>query len=313
MLQTTRAEKTPLQLQLNKLSIWLAIIAGAALALMLVMGLLRGQSFDSLLPVAVAMAMAAVPTGLPTVVTTMLSIGTMELAKINAIVKQLPSVETLGSTSAICSDKTGTLTLNQMMARAFFTAGRLYTVTGNGYRLAGQIQRTLGAEEPTPDFVYMACALCSDAAIRDGQCVGDPTEGALDVLAQKGGINVDAVRESHPRMAEVPFDSDYKFMATFAFLHLFTALETRFPHESAFSQITFSSRTYNLVMLVVLFNTFLAVEWNLANRVFSTAGLDTTQWLLCFVAALPLLILWEILKFLGRRLSKTGKIRPEEW
>jgi P-type Ca2+ transporter type 2C len=215
MLQSTKAEKTPLQLQLDRLSIWLAVIAGAALLIMIGIGLFRGETFDSLLPVAVAMAIAAVPTGLPTVVTTMLSIGTTELAKINSIVKQLPSVETLGSTSAICSDKTGTLTLNQMMVRAFFTAGRLYNVTGSGYSFEGQIQRTLGAEEPTPDFVYMACALCIDAAIRDGKCVGDPTEGALYVLAQKGGLNVDAVRESYPRMAEVPFDSDYKFMATF--------------------------------------------------------------------------------------------------
>ena len=182
---------------------------------MIALGLFRGETFDSLLPVAVAMAIAAIPTGLPTVVTTMLSIGTTELAKINSIVKQLPSVETLGSTSAICSDKTGTLTMNQMMVRAFFTAGRLYNVTGSGYSFEGQVQRTMGDEEPAPDFVYMACALCIDAAIRDGKCVGDPTEGALYVLAQKGGVNVEAVRESHPRIAEVPFDSDYKFMATF--------------------------------------------------------------------------------------------------
>jgi Ca2+-transporting ATPase len=215
MLQTTKAEKTPLQLQLNKLTIWLGIIAGAALFIMIAIGLFRGESFQSLLPIAVAMAIAAIPEGLPTVVTTMLAIGTTELVKINAIVKQLPSVETLGSTSAICSDKTGTLTLNQMMVREFFTAGRRYTVTGSGYDFEGHIQRTIGDEEPTPDFVFMACALCIDAAIRDGKCVGDPTEGALYVLAQKGGLDVDAVRESYPRIAEVPFDSDYKFMATF--------------------------------------------------------------------------------------------------
>jgi Ca2+-transporting ATPase len=102
-------------------------------------------------------------------------------------------------------------------------------------------------------------------------------------------------------------------LATFAFFHLFSALETRFPRESVFSQVTFRSRTYNIIMLVVLLNTFLAVEWNLLNKLFGTGDLTTLQWALCFLAALPLLLLWEIAKFVQRRRIAAGKVELPEW
>ena len=142
------------------------------------------------------------------------ALGTQQLAEKGAIIKRLRSVETLGSTSAICSDKTGTLTLNQMTARELVLAGRRYSVDGRvlnrGADPAGR-RRGRPAVRADPH----AMALCSDATVTDGQIVGDPTEAALVVLAAKGGIDVPDTRKAYPRVAEVPFDSAYKYMATF--------------------------------------------------------------------------------------------------
>jgi Ca2+-transporting ATPase len=162
----------------------------------------------------VAIAVAALPTGLPTVVTTLLSLGTQELAKENAILKDISSVETLGSTSAINSDKTGTLTLNQMTAREMLFAGNRYRITGSGYSSEGHLERTGDREAPL-ESALLAMSLSSDASVRDGELVGDPTEGALVTLASKGGLDVDGERSQHPRIALVPFDSAYKLMASF--------------------------------------------------------------------------------------------------
>jgi P-type Ca2+ transporter type 2C len=215
MLSQVQQEKTPLTKQLDQLTVLITIMAGAALILVIVIGLLRGQSFDDLFLIGISLAVAAIPTGLPAVVTTMLSLGTQALAAKGAIVKRLRSVETLGSTSAICSDKTGTLTLNQMTARQLVIAGRRYSVEGEGYSTEGRILRT-GGETDTPlDPFVLPMALANDASVHDGEIVGDPTEAALVVLAAKGGLDVDETRRIHPRVGEVPFDSDYKFMATF--------------------------------------------------------------------------------------------------
>jgi P-type Ca2+ transporter type 2C len=130
-------------------------------------------------------------------------------------VKRLRSVETLGSTSAICSDKTGTLTLNQMTARELVVVGRRYSIEGEGYSTEGRILRIAGETETSLDPFLLPMALANDAAVRDGEIVGDPTEAALVVLAAKGGFDVDETRRSFPRVGEVPFDSEYKFMATF--------------------------------------------------------------------------------------------------
>jgi P-type Ca2+ transporter type 2C len=190
-------------------------MAAAALAFVVLIGLIRGESFDDLFLVGISLAIAAIPTGLPAVVTTMLSLGTQALAANGAIVKRLRSVETLGSTSAICSDKTGTLTLNQMTARQLIVAGRRYSVDGQGYSTEGKILRVAGETDTALDPFLMPMALANDAAVHDGEIVGDPTEAALVVLAAKGGLDVDETRRLYPRVAEVPFDSDYKFMATF--------------------------------------------------------------------------------------------------
>ena len=215
MLAGVQQEKTPLTRQLDQLTVLITIMAAVALALVVVFGLLRGDDFDELFVIGIALAIAAIPTGLPAVVTTMLSLGTQALAAKGAIVKRLRSVETLGSTSAICSDKTGTLTLNQMTARELVVVGRRYAIEGEGYSTEGRILRVAGETDTAFDPFLLPMALANDAAVRDGEIVGDPTEAALVVLAAKGGLDVAETRRLYPRVAEVPFDSEYKFMATF--------------------------------------------------------------------------------------------------
>jgi P-type Ca2+ transporter type 2C len=215
LLATTEADKTPLQKQLDGLSKVIGSIAGVALLLVIAIGLVRGESFDTLFITGVALAVAAIPTGLPAVVTALLSIGTRELARRNAIVKRLPAVETLGSTSVICSDKTGTLTLNKMTARELAIPGQhRFTVSGEGYSTDGEIKH-VGGLNIDMDPYLLPMILCADAVLDGEDLIGDPTEGALIVLAAKGGLDIAETRSSYPRIAEVPFDSDYKFMATF--------------------------------------------------------------------------------------------------
>ena len=215
MLANTETEKTPLQKQLDGLSKVIASIAGLALAIVVGLGLLRDESFETLFVTGVTLAVAAIPTGLPAVVTALLSLGTREIARRNAIVKRLPAVETLGSTSAICSDKTGTLTLNKMTAREMAIPGHnRFTVTGEGYRTEGEIKH-VGGERFDLDPYLLPGILCADAVLDGESLIGDPTEGALIVLGAKGGLDIDETRASYPRVAEVPFDSEYKFMATF--------------------------------------------------------------------------------------------------
>ncbi|MFF0105659.1 cation-translocating P-type ATPase [Streptomyces hirsutus] len=216
MLHSAKPGPTPLQRQIDTLSRTLALIAGLVIALVFVLGLVRGQDFGDLFISAVSLAVAAIPEGLPAVVAFTLAMGTGRMAKKGAIVKKLASVETLGSTTQICTDKTGTLTLNQMTAREMLLAGRRLTLSGEGYSSEGRIRTTDGQPLPqTLDHALTAMGLCTDAVIRDGEVVGDPTEGALVVLAEKGGIDVTGLRQERPRRLEVPFDSDYKFMATF--------------------------------------------------------------------------------------------------
>jgi P-type Ca2+ transporter type 2C len=217
MLHEAEPEPTPLQRQIDALSRTLALIAGGVIVVVFVLGLLRGQDFAALFVSAVSLAVAAIPEGLPAVVAFTLAMGTTRLARRGAIVKRLASVETLGSTSQVCTDKTGTLTLNQMTAQELRMAGpRRFTVSGEGYSTEGRIRTTDGSSLPdTLEDTLVAMALCTDSELRDGEVVGDPTEGALLVLAEKGGIDTAALRRDKPRVAEVPFDSGYKFMATF--------------------------------------------------------------------------------------------------
>ena len=216
MLQRQDESKSPLTVQLEKLTKQLVMIAGLALVTSIVLNMARGLSFTEVFTVAVAFAIAAIPTGLPAVVTTILSRGTRLLADANAIIKRLRSTETLGATSAICSDKTGTLTLNQMTAVELTIPGRRYTISGSGYSTEGKIKRVAGEPEiPLEQFMF-PLALAADAVVTGaGEMIGDPTEGALVVLAEKGGVDPVTTRERYPRVAELPFDTAYKLMATF--------------------------------------------------------------------------------------------------
>ena len=147
--------------------------------------------------------------------TAILAMGTTTLAKANAIMKRLRSTETLGSTSAICSDKTGTLTLNQMTAVEMAIPGRRYAIDGNGYSTAGTIKKVAGQPDVDLEQFMQPLVLACDAVAKDGELIGDPTEGALVVLGEKGGLAAVATRETYPRVAELPFDTAYKLMATF--------------------------------------------------------------------------------------------------
>ena len=213
---------TPLQKQLDGLSKRLAVIAVVAVGLVFILQLVQGEDLAQATIGAVALAVAAIPEGLPAVVTVTLAVGVSQMAKKNAIVKRLHSVETLGSTTTICSDKTGTLTLNQMTAREVVRGDHVWTVKGEGYSTAGEFLDADGSLVDGDSLVptLVPAALCADAVARTGpdgrpEVVGDPTEVALVVLAAKTGIDVEALRTERPRLGEVPFDSTTKYMATF--------------------------------------------------------------------------------------------------
>lgn len=219
LLREAAPEKTPLQRQLDHLAHSLAKLAGVIVGLVFLIGLIRGEDISDLLLTAVALAVASIPEGLPAVTAVTLAIGVSKMARENAIVKRLASVETLGSTTVICSDKTGTLTLNQMTAEEIVVTGRRLAITGDGYAPEGEIQG-LDDVPIALDEVLEPMALCSDATVRfddeEGvwRLVGDPTEGALVVLAGKGGVDPATRRAERPRVGEVPFDSAHKLMAT---------------------------------------------------------------------------------------------------
>ena len=216
LLGSTAEEKTTLQRSIDQLARLLTYVALIVVAVVFVLGLLRGDSWEDLFLTAVSLAVATIPEGLTAVVAFTLAMGASRLAARGAIIKQLSAVETLGSTSQICTDKTGTLTLNEMTVRRLYTAsGRVFRVSGSGYSTEGAVLSADGRPAPALSVAFLGFALCNDASVRDGVLTGDPTEGALVVLAEKGGIDAEGARASHPRIAEVPFDSDYKFMATF--------------------------------------------------------------------------------------------------
>jgi Ca2+-transporting ATPase len=215
MLSATAMEKSPLTKELNTLTLWIAGAAGLTMVLMFAAGRSRGEAWDVLFISAVSLAIAAIPEALPTVSQMILSLGSLDLARRNAIVKELPAVETLGFTSAINSDKTGTLTMNQMTAVEVLDPTDRYTISGSGYGLEGQVHHAAGKSD-TIEAAILPFIVASDAKLVDGKVVGDPTEGALLVLGHKAGLDIDGTRDSLPRLATLPFDPGYKLMATFS-------------------------------------------------------------------------------------------------
>ena len=222
MLQTVKTGKTPLQENLGKLGHMLARAALVVVAIIVALGLFRGQPFIEMLVFGIALAVAVVPEALPAVVTISLAIGVQRLVKRGALMRRLPAVETLGSTSVICSDKTGTLTKDEMTARRLFVGGQLLEVSGAGYEPHGQFSRDGVTVEPSGPLkrLLQAAALASDAhVVRNDsadrwQVKGDPTEGALVVAATKAGLKKIDLDAQFPRVHEIPFSSESKRMTT---------------------------------------------------------------------------------------------------
>ncbi|MDD5103449.1 MAG: cation-translocating P-type ATPase [Candidatus Peribacteraceae bacterium] len=221
MLQTVREGATPLQRNLDEVGKRLAQWAAGIVVLIAGAGIARGQPVLDMVIFGVALAVAVVPEALPAVVTISLAIGVQRMAKRHALIRHLPAVETLGSTSVICSDKTGTLTKDEMTVRRIWTAGKQYDITGSGYEPKGAFHVQEQHIDPPAALrdLLRAAVLASDTRLVRGEggvweIKGDPTEGALVVAAAKAGIRKDHEDEESPRLAEVPFTSESKRMVT---------------------------------------------------------------------------------------------------
>ena len=214
MLKSAPHLKTPLTKQLDTLTLWIAGAAGLTIAIMFALGISRGQSTQTIFTTAIALALAAVPMAMPTVLQVILSSGSRDLAAHGAVVKSLDSVETLGSTSAINSDKTGTLTMNQVTVVEVIDPTDRYTITGIGYGLDGEVHHSAGNTN-TIEAAILPFLITNDAKLVNGKVVGDPTEGALLVLGHKVQLDIEGTQEAHPRLATLPFDPTYKLMAAF--------------------------------------------------------------------------------------------------
>ncbi|OLP20118.1 magnesium-transporting ATPase [Leptolyngbya sp. 'hensonii'] len=223
MIQSVESEPTPLQKRMGQLSN--ALVSGSLIlvAFVVVGGVIRAGfgSLNALLEVSLSMAVAIVPEGLPAVITVTLALGTQRMVRRHALIRKLPAVETLGSVTTICSDKTGTLTQNKMVVQLVRTASHSLHVTGEGYDPQGDFVAEAGAitvgEQPEVGALLLACAICNDAVLQqqEGQwkILGDPTEGALLTLAAKAGFEKDQWSSKLPRIHEFPFSSERKRMS----------------------------------------------------------------------------------------------------
>jgi len=237
-LEEVKQEETPLQKNIKKLGKYLVFVFLGASALLVIVGLLQGLKIFDLFMLAIAAAVASIPEGLPAVVTVVLAIGMRAMARRNAIIRKLVAVETLGSATVICSDKTGTLTLNQMTVRRLFTDGGYIEVTGEGYEPRGEFIKDGRPVSPAEDkqlrLLLRAGALCNDASLT--QCnekhgiFGDPTEGALVVAAAKAGMDKADLEKTYPREDELPFASEKQYMVT---LHYMATLHKEEGHKAA--------------------------------------------------------------------------------
>ncbi len=220
LVQTVEASRTPLQEELDRLGRSLGIAALVVVAAIVLLGLARGMPLLDMLLFGVALAVAVVPEALPAVVTVSLAIGVRRMLRRNALVRRLPVVETLGSTSVICSDKTGTLTRGEMTVRRLVVADAVYEVTGTGYAPTGELRRDDRRIDPPAlvlELLQTAALVCDARVLREGErwrVEGDPTEGAIVTAALKAGLDPAALAERRPRVGELPFTSERKRMTT---------------------------------------------------------------------------------------------------
>ncbi|MCK5109145.1 MAG: HAD-IC family P-type ATPase, partial [Methanosarcinales archaeon] len=217
MVQTGERE-TPLQRRMKQLAKYLGIGALVICTVVFITGTLQGIAANQMFLASVSLAVAAVPEGLPAVVTITLAIGVQRMVRKNTIMRKLQAVEALGCATVICTDKTGTLTENEMTVRKISVNGALIEVTGEGYTPSGKFMSG-DAEIDFPQLILKIGTLCNDSSLARSDTgnwtiLGDPTEGALVVAAEKAGINKQDLANRYPRIAEVPFDSDRKFMTT---------------------------------------------------------------------------------------------------
>jgi calcium-translocating P-type ATPase len=228
MLAEVEALTTPLLKQMAVFANWLTVFILIVSAVLLAFGYFVGHhDFAEMFMAVVGLSVAAIPEGLPAVLTITLAIGVQAMARRNAIVRRLPAIETLGSVSVICTDKTGTLTRNEMMVSSVATSSRLFTVEGVGYAPAGAIRinddAVKGRDHGYLEELAMAAALCNDAALHEHEGVwnveGDPMEGALLAFAGKVGIDVQQNRSQWTRTDAIPFDAKHRFMATLSHNH----------------------------------------------------------------------------------------------
>jgi len=222
LIDNAKSNDTPLEKKLSRLGRLLLVIVLVLCAVIVFAGWLRGHSFLYMLEVGISLAIAAVPEGLPAVATMTLALGMQRMARMGALIRRLPAVETLGSTTVICTDKTGTLTRNEMTVSAFVLDSRRIDVTGAGYSPVGGFQENGQPVDPRADthlsLALRVGVLCNDAKVThaDGKdaVLGDPTEAALIVVAEKAGLKEDALEAEFPRISEQPFDSATKRMVT---------------------------------------------------------------------------------------------------
>jgi Ca2+-transporting ATPase len=220
MVQTTSREQTPLEKRMGSVGKWIGILAIVVCISVGAIGIIEGREILAMILWAVSLAVAAVPEALPAIVTGALAVGMYRMAKVNTIVKRLPAVETLGSTSVICSDKTGTMTKGEMTVQRIFINDKAIKVTGIGYEPEGEFEfegKKILADQDLKTLLKVA-SLCNDAKIEKEQqkwvIKGDPTEGALIVAAAKAGVWKEELEKQEPRVAEIPFSSERKCMTT---------------------------------------------------------------------------------------------------
>ncbi|HZK41181.1 MAG TPA: HAD-IC family P-type ATPase, partial [Atribacterota bacterium] len=224
MLEEQKQEETPLQKNLNQVGKKLGLIILIVVGFVVLLGYLRGIEFFEMFLIGISLAVAAVPEGLPAVVTVVLALGVQRMIKKHVIVRRLPAVETLGATTVICSDKTGTLTQNQMTVRKLVLPEKNIEVEGEGYQPVGKFYQTGQEIQPQTDpdlsLLLRGAVLCNNAELQRNndneqwEIIGDPTEGALVVTATKAGYDKKKLEEDYPRVKEFPFDSDRKQMST---------------------------------------------------------------------------------------------------
>ncbi|MBI2651432.1 calcium-translocating P-type ATPase, SERCA-type [Candidatus Woesearchaeota archaeon] len=215
LIEETKIEETPLQKKLNQLGRWLGVLTIFISLIIFIVGIATGGKIIEFFILAVALAVAAIPEGLPAVVTIGLALGSQRMVKRNALIRKLPSVETLGSTTVICTDKTGTLTKNEMTVKKIYANNKIIDVTGAGYEIKGEfLFNNSRVDAAEIELLLKIGALNNDASLNDGNVIGDPTEASLIVSAAKRGLKKEELEAMHKRIDEIPFNSERKIMTT---------------------------------------------------------------------------------------------------